>query len=80
MATPPISAPPSTSSPLAQEYIAARTLFDQEHFVYCIAAHKERLERESLSRYLEIRTLILCAAATEDWYEAEEGRRLAESL
>lgn len=60
-------------------YLQAKNLFDDDPD-QCMAQAKELLNEHELSHGVRIRTLILIACATEDWYEAEQNRRAAEGL
>jgi hypothetical protein len=58
-------------------------LFEAEKYEACIGLAKYNLTDPTLSRYHRMKTMILVAGATDDWYEGEEGenyRRQAEQL
>lgn len=65
-----MASPESKSSIHLKQYLAARDFFD-EHPETCFDRAGTMLQTHELSRGLRIRTLILAASATDDWYIGE---------
>ncbi|KAH0361352.1 hypothetical protein KCU65_g8760, partial [Aureobasidium melanogenum] len=62
------------------EYKAAKKLWAEDRFGECVAASKSLLEKHDLQANLRMRTLLLLAVSTGDWYVAEDARLTCETL